>query len=133
MDKTEQDESLDDVDLAAVYSAPVEGPAGKKRKRRKFRRYPKPPELTPEQKQALLDIQGHRCPICLESLTLEEAVLDHSYRSSKARGLLHRSPCNNGLGCFKDSPTRLRNALAYLRNPPAKALGFGESEKEKTS
>jgi hypothetical protein len=32
---------------------------------------------------------------------------------------------------FKDSPSRLRNALAYLRNPPAKALGFGESEKER--
>jgi hypothetical protein len=34
---------------------------------------------------------------------------------------------------FKDSPRRLRNALAYLRNPPGKALGFGESEKEKRS
>jgi hypothetical protein len=32
---------------------------------------------------------------------------------------------------FKDSPTRLRNALAYLRNPPGKALGMCDSEKER--
>jgi hypothetical protein len=34
---------------------------------------------------------------------------------------------------LKDSPARLRNALKYLRNPPSKALGFGESEKEESS
>jgi hypothetical protein len=33
---------------------------------------------------------------------------------------------------LKDSPSRLRRALAYLQNPPAKALGFGETEKERT-
>jgi hypothetical protein len=32
---------------------------------------------------------------------------------------------------FKDSPSRLRNALAYLKEPPAKKLGFGEPEKER--
>jgi hypothetical protein len=37
------------------------------------------------------------------------------------------------LGMFRDSPFRLRNALRYLRNPPAEALGFGDSEKEKRS
>jgi hypothetical protein len=31
----------------------------------------------------------------------------------------------------KDSPTLLKKALAYLQSPPAKALGFGESEEEK--
>jgi Recombination endonuclease VII len=111
-----------------AIETPVEPP---KRKRRKFRRYPRPPELNLDQRQALLDLQKHRCPICLEPLTLEEAVLDHSYRRGTARGLLHRSPCNTGLGMFKDSPTRLKNALAYLRNPPGKALGLCDSEKER--
>jgi hypothetical protein len=37
---------------------------------------------------------------------------------------------NATLGMFKDSPTLLKRALAYLQNPPAKALSFGESEKE---
>jgi Recombination endonuclease VII len=64
-------------------------------------------------------------------VALAEGVIDHSYRTSKTRGVLHRSPCNAGLGMFKDSPTRLRNALAYLKSPPAKALGIGETEKER--
>jgi hypothetical protein len=34
---------------------------------------------------------------------------------------------------FKDSPTRLKNALAYLKSPPGKALGLCDSEKEKES
>jgi hypothetical protein len=33
---------------------------------------------------------------------------------------------------LKDSPSRLRNALNYLRTPPAKALGFGDTEKERS-
>jgi hypothetical protein len=32
---------------------------------------------------------------------------------------------------FKDTPMLLKRALAYRQNPPAKALGFGETEKEK--
>jgi Recombination endonuclease VII len=114
------------------FDGPVVPSPEPKRKRRKYRRYPRP-ECTPDQKKALWEYQKHLCPICLEPVTLEEGVVDHSYRNSKTRGVLHRSPCNAGLGMFKDSPARLRNALAYLRNPPAKALGFGESEKERSS
>jgi hypothetical protein len=33
---------------------------------------------------------------------------------------------------LKDSPTRLRNALAYLRNPPAMKMGLGRPEVERT-
>jgi hypothetical protein len=32
---------------------------------------------------------------------------------------------------WKDSPTMLKKALAYLKNPPGKALGLCDSEKEK--
>jgi hypothetical protein len=56
--------------------------------------------------------------------------VDHSYRSGKTHGLLCRQH-NAALGMFKDSPTLLKRALAYRQNPPAKALGFGENEKEK--
>jgi hypothetical protein len=64
-------------------------------------------------------------------VALEEGVVDHSYRTSKTRGVLHRSPCNAGLGMFKDSPTKLKNALAYLKSPPGKALGLCDSEKDR--
>jgi hypothetical protein len=116
----------------ALMDEVVEEPLPPRRKRRRFRKYPKP-VCTEEEKAALLVYQKNICPICKEPIRAEDAVVDHSYRNSKTRGVLHRSPCNAGLGMFKDSPTRLRNALAYLRNPPAKALGFGEIEKERES
>jgi hypothetical protein len=34
------------------------------------------------------------------------------------------------MGMFKDTPMLLKRALVYRQNPPAKALGFGENEKE---
>jgi Recombination endonuclease VII len=125
-------EDTETLDIEDLMAAPVELPPERPRKRRKFRKYPRPPEVTLEQKRELLAVQGGMCPICREELTLEEAVLDHSYRSSLIRGLLHRSPCNSGLGFFKDSPTRLRRALAYLRNPPAVKPGLGRPEVERT-
>jgi uncharacterized protein (DUF1684 family) len=59
MNQTEQDESLDEVDLDALYAMPVEVPAEAptKRKRWKYRRYPTP-TCTPAQKQALWEHQG---------------------------------------------------------------------------
>jgi hypothetical protein len=32
---------------------------------------------------------------------------------------------------FKDSPTLLKRALAYLKEPPAKKLGIGDTEVER--
>ena len=98
-----------------------------KRKQRRYRRYPRP-ECTLVQRAALLELEQGRCAICGAE---GEAYVDHSYCSGKTRGLLCRQH-NAALGMFKDSPTLLKRALAYLRNPPAKALGFGESEKERT-
>jgi hypothetical protein len=68
---------------------PVEVPAETKRKRRKYRRYPKP-VCTPEQKKALWEHQQGIRPICREPVALEEGVVDHSYRNSRNRGVLHR-------------------------------------------
>ena len=106
-------------------SQPID-PLLPKRQRRKYRRYPRP-ECSPAQRAALLEQQQGRCALCGAE---GELYVDHSYRTGKTRGLLCR-PHNAALGMFKDSPTLLKRALAYLRNPPAKALGFGESEKEK--
>src|SRR5262245_12518018 len=94
-----------------------------KRKRRKFRKYGRP-ECTEAQWKAILELQQGRCAICGEK---KELYQDHSYRTGKTRGGLCRQ-CNCALGMLKDSPTRMRRALAYLQNPPAKALGFGETE-----
>jgi hypothetical protein len=58
------------------------------------------------------------CAICGEAIELH---CDHSRRTGKTRGLLCRT-CNAALGMFKDSPTRLKRALCYLRHPPAKEL-----------
>jgi Recombination endonuclease VII len=57
-------------------------------------------------------------------------MTDHSYRTGKTRGLLCRQH-NAALGFWKDSPAMLKKALAYLKNPPGKALGLCDSEKEK--
>ena len=110
----------------AWMTEPVVDVPEPKRKRRKFRKYPRP-ECTLAQRAALLELQQGRCGICGAE---GELYVDHSYRSGKTHGLLCRQH-NAALGMFKDSPTLLKRALAYLHNPPAKVLGFGESEKEK--
>lgn len=63
----------------------------------------------------------YRCPICLCS---EKEIgriggnagvwcVDHNHTTNKFRGYLCHN-CNRGLGCFKDSLTRLIRALGYL-------------------
>ena len=81
------------------------------------RTYPKPVS-TEDERAALFAFQGGACAICGE---VTELFTDHSYRTGKTRGLLCRQ-CNTALGMLKDSPTRLRKALVYLRNPPAKEI-----------
>ena len=83
----------------------------------KRRKYPYP-VCSPEERQALLELQGGRCAICGAETELH---IDHSKRTGKTRGLLCRVH-NTALGMFKDSPTLLRKALRYLRNPPATQL-----------
>ena len=131
MKPEELDESLNDVDLEAVYRQPVEepAPAGQRRKRRKFRKHPRP-ECTAAESQALMELQAGRCGICGEAFPEKDLMTDHSYRTGKTRGLLCRQH-NAALGFWKDSPTMLKKALAYLKSPPGKALGLCESEKEK--
>jgi hypothetical protein len=110
----------------AWMTEPVVDVPEPKRKRRKYRRYPRP-ECSPAQRAALLELQQGKCAICGAE---GELFMDHSYRTGKTRGLLCRQH-NAALGMFKDSLTLLKRALAYLREPPAKMLAIGESEKER--
>ena len=66
---------------------------------------------------------GYVCPICEEDESSVKGsgnkrngswVLDHCHLSQAFRGwLCHK--CNRGLGAFEDNPTRLENAITYLR------------------
>lgn len=66
--------------------------------------------LTREESEMMLEKQESRCAICE---TKTKLVLDHCHSTSKVRGFLC-SPCNTGLGFFRDLPLRLRRAAQYL-------------------
>lgn len=67
---------------------------------------------TKEAIEQVKESQGHACAICKEALPL---VIDHCHVKGKGhfRGLLC-SPCNLGLGHFKDDPVRIKEAIKYL-------------------
>src|SRR6266550_1213601 len=89
----------------AWMTEPVVDVPEPKRKRRKFRKYPRP-ECTEAQWKAILELQQGRCALCGEE---KELYQDNSYRSGTMRGGLCRQ-CNCALGMLKDSPTRLKRA-----------------------
>lgn len=59
---------------------------------------------------------GDRCNICGTADgggRYANLHIDHCHASGRVRGMLC-SPCNNGLGRFRDDPALLKNAAAYL-------------------
>lgn len=72
---------------------------------------------TREQWEEMYRVQGGMCAICGTSDFSKEPgkrpVLDHCHNTGKIRGLLC-SPCNTGLGAFKDSCLLLDMAKEYL-------------------
>lgn len=67
-------------------------------------------------KSAMLESQGWQCAICKEHLpTLGSACVDHDHSTGEIRKLLC-SPCNKGLGHFKDRPELLTAAAHYLNS-----------------
>ena len=73
----------------------------------------------------------YTCPICERHLDevsqhgqqkLQNWVLDHCHDSETFRGWLCFN-CNSGLGQFKDSLIRLKNAVAYLEAHRGKEEG----------
>lgn len=57
------------------------------------------------------DLNDKACAICGGDKRLS---IDHDHSSGRVRGLLC-SPCNAGLGMFKDDPERLAKAIGYLK------------------
>jgi len=72
--------------------------------------------LTMDEYGALLIKQSYRCAICGNQFTQNTLInVDHCHVTRKVRGLLCQT-CNNGLGCFKNSPCLLQSAIIYLQN-----------------
>lgn len=63
-----------------------------------------------EQHQMLADQHGV-CAICLHPM--ERMCVDHDHSTGVVRALLC-TPCNTGLGAFKENPDSLANAIRYL-------------------
>lgn len=75
-------------------------------------------QLTDEQFQKMLSDQQGRCLICQQlpegnDPRMQKLHVDHCHVTGKVRGLLC-SPCNKGLGHFKDNRTLLAAAIQYL-------------------
>ena len=72
--------------------------------------------ITYDQFTLLLEVQGGKCAICrgTEIGGSGDWHVDHNHMTGKVRGILC-SPCNVGLGHFKDDPVLIETAAAYLR------------------
>lgn len=66
--------------------------------------------LTLEKFEEMIEDQDGCCLICGEAKKL---VVDHDHETGKVRGLLC-SPCNTGIGHFKDDVDRMLSAIDYL-------------------
>ena len=69
--------------------------------------------LNEKQYASLLYVQNNKCAICKE-LFVKTPDIDHCHTDGTVRGLLC-SPCNKGLGHFKDNITYLTKAINYLK------------------
>lgn len=78
---------------------------------------------------AMLEAQNYECAICSKRIEVYSSVddqdsvarVDHCHSTNVVRGLLCRA-CNHGLGCFFDDPSRLANAIVYLKRFASKEL-----------
>jgi hypothetical protein len=69
--------------------------------------------ISPAEFQQMAEDRGWRCAICKK---VKPLVVDHCHTHGHFRDLLC-SPCNRGLGFFRDSPEALRAAAEYLERP----------------
>lgn len=84
-----------------------------KERQRTLRKY----GLTEADWDRMLTEQGGRCAICHTDTPGgrgERWHIDHCHATDRVRGLLCHN-CNVGIGNFKDDPTLLESAAAYLR------------------
>jgi recombination endonuclease VII len=65
--------------------------------------------------ERMIEEQGGVCAICRSAAPRD---VDHDHETGEVRGILC-SPCNSGMGLFKDNARRLRDAAAYLEGAMA--------------
>ncbi len=88
--------------------------------------------LTPNDFERMMLEQSGVCKICKQPETtmklgrVMKLAVDHDHHTKKIRGLLCNS-CNQGLGHFKDSSTRLIAAAEYLQASKSMILPEGTS------
>jgi len=70
--------------------------------------------ITRTQFDEMLQRQNNVCDICHQPFAPQSPCIDHDHTTGAIRGLLCNN-CNVGLGCYKDNPEFLRNAIEYLR------------------
>lgn len=81
-----------------------------------------------EQLDAIIQVQGDKCPICQTPLaTIYKQCIDHDHVTGANRGVLC-SCCNAGLGMFRDSIDSLLRAVRYLQFPPCNLVITNEAE-----
>ena len=92
-------------------------------KKKRLRKY----NLTSKQYESILRRQRNKCAICgidFDYLRIikkdnvpktSKPRIDHNHRTGKVIGLLC-SDCNIMLGCFKDNPMIILNAIKYLKD-----------------
>ncbi|MEV6200788.1 endonuclease VII domain-containing protein [Streptomyces sp. NPDC051771] len=66
--------------------------------------------ITEAERDQMIRDQGGLCIICL---TAPAVHVDHCHETGRVRGVLCLN-CNIGLGLLKESPERIRRAIAYL-------------------
>lgn len=72
--------------------------------------------ISAEQYQELLTRQHGACAICREACpTGNHLCVDHSHVTGTVRGLLCIR-CNTGIGSFKESVSRMLDAVEYLKD-----------------
>lgn len=75
--------------------------------------------LTLDEYNKVLAFQFNRCAICKRDRKefKNRFAVDHCHTTGLLRGLLCWG-CNKALGVFRDNLARLKEAAAYLTNPP---------------
>jgi hypothetical protein len=71
-------------------------------------------QFTHEDFESINEAQNGKCRMCGELNGNRSLCVDHDHKTGLFRGLLC-TPCNQGLGCFKDNPDLLERAKRYLQ------------------